>query len=61
MTTDPSYPLKLARPSAREGEVLTVLVRILERRRAFGRVDCLVTPVSGEGEIWVAETSLGER
>ena len=33
-------------------EGLTVKVLILDIRQVFGQVDCLITPVDGEGQIW---------
>ena len=37
---------------------LDVRCTIQQTRRVYGRTDCLVTPVSGKGEIWVRESSL---
>lgn len=33
---------------------VTVTVRILDARWAYGRVDLLVTPSNGDGETWVS-------
>ena len=35
-------------------EHLTVYVRIIDGRTAYGRQDVLVEPLSGEGSVWVS-------
>lgn len=42
----------------RDSGELRVMVRILETRSAYGREDCLITPVSGSGEMWVSRSRL---
>ncbi len=37
---------------------LSPLVVIKEIRERWGNLDCKVTPVAGEGEAWVARSSL---
>lgn len=37
-----------------------VVVTILDARAVFGRVDCLVTPAQGAGQMWVALNRLSE-
>lgn len=38
----------------RSGDTLTVPVRILDGREAFGSTHLLVTPMGGEGKAWVS-------
>ncbi len=33
---------------------LLVEVNILDIRKAWGRTDCLITPISGSGQTWVS-------
>lgn len=40
---------------------LYVPVVITNARRAFGRIDVLVTPEGGEGEVWTKRTSITLR
>lgn len=37
---------------------LGVSVRILDARRVFARVDCLITPCAGRGDCWVGRDAL---
>jgi hypothetical protein len=37
---------------------LTVRVRIVTDRNVYGRLERLVTPVEGAGEMWVNDTSV---
>ena len=37
---------------------MTVNVRIIDTRKHWDRIDCLIQPVAGEGQQWVALTSL---
>lgn len=39
---------------------LRVPVSVLDTRQVFSRVDCLVTPVGGNGEQWVSVDRLSE-
>jgi len=32
-----------------------------KRRNAFGRIDVMITPVAGSGEIWVNEVNLRKK
>jgi hypothetical protein len=40
---------------------LTVTVRLLDEKHVFGRVDVLVTPLSGSGEKWTRQDKLMEK
>jgi hypothetical protein len=40
------------------GGTLLVPVTVMETRDVYGRTDCLVRPVGGMGEAWVAESKL---
>jgi hypothetical protein len=37
---------------------LTILVKVINSRTVFGRVDCLVSPIHGKGQQWVSEERL---
>lgn len=37
----------------RSPQGITVPVRVLDARRAYGRIELQVTPLNGEGEAWV--------
>lgn len=37
---------------------LSVNVKILDVREAYGRVDFLVEPVAGSGQVWKAESNV---
>ncbi len=39
---------------------LRVLVNVLDSRQVFARVDCLVSPVNGQGEQWVSVDRLSQ-
>lgn len=39
-------------------EKLAVEVECLDVKEAFGRVDCLVTPIKGVGQQWVSESRI---
>ena len=41
---------------------IRVAVRVLDSRVVFSRVDCLITPIAGNGEQWVSldRLSLGD-
>jgi hypothetical protein len=42
------------------GAGVTVRVKTKDARIMFGRVDVLVTPVTGTGEVWVDSQFLGD-
>ena len=37
---------------------MTIPVKILDCRKIWGRVDCLITPVGGAGQQWVEKRKL---
>lgn len=37
---------------------LTIEVKIVQERASFGRTDCLVIPIAGNGEKWVQADSI---
>lgn len=37
---------------------LRIEVKIVDLREVYGRVDFLVTPVAGSGQVWKAESSV---
>ena len=37
---------------------MLVAVKVMDARQCYGRTDCLVRPVAGEGEQWVRLDSL---
>ena len=39
-------------------EGLRINVRIIDARKAYGRIDVLVEPIGGEGEAWVVHTKV---
>lgn len=41
-------------------EKLTVLVDVLDSRQCWDRVDCLVSPIAGDGQQWVSVDRLRE-
>jgi hypothetical protein len=40
---------------------MAVAVEVIDSREVFGRVDVLVKPVSGSGEMWVKETTFTQE
>lgn len=40
---------------------LSVLVRVVDSRKVFGRIDVLVTPVNGYGEQWISMDRVEKR
>lgn len=39
---------------------LFIRVRIVDTKQAYGQARCLVAPVSGTGQIWIASSRLKE-
>ena len=37
---------------------LVIPVKIIDCRRIWGRVDCLITPVGGNGQQWVEQSRI---
>ena len=40
---------------------LVIPVQILDARKVWGRVDCLITPIGGHGEQWVEASKINMR
>lgn len=37
---------------------LTVQVKVIDIRQAYGRIDYRITPINGKGNIWVSSSTL---
>ncbi len=46
--------LDVPKPYKSTGPLFVIGVRILDARSAYGRIDVLVEPESGEGQAWVS-------